>query len=140
MTTAKKSLPQEPTDGEARSVQGPGLLGTLQDTGATTTLSASQSFNMTAWVGHYIMVECETNDCYVLFQWDVDGAQVTPAAGNFDPTIVVKTSATPSVIIPERIYAGAPPRAMVVPDAMNGRVWLAYKSVTGTATLRVKRG
>lgn len=145
MTSAKSQMPQEPTDGEARSVQGPGLLGTLQDTSATTTLGIGQTFNMTAWAGHYIMVEAEVADVLVLFQWDNDGTQPTPAAGNFDATIVAKDAGSPSVIIPERIIAGAPPRAMVVPQTRGGtggpgRVWLAYKGATATGTIKVKRG
>lgn len=140
MTSAKIQLPAEPTDGESRSLQGPGLLGSCNDAAVSTTLGLGQSFNLTAWMGHYILVSAQVADVFVLFQWDDGGTQPTPAVGNFNEAVTAKDATTPSVIVPQRIIAGTPPVSMVVPFSRSGRVWLAYKSASGTATLTVQRG
>jgi len=138
-STTTNALPQAQggfstaSDAEARSVQGPGVANTLQDTNATTTLSASQTFDLGRWAGKYIQVEAEVADVFILFM----PAGTIPSTSNFDPTTIAKDAASPSSKIPTRIYAGAPPRSMIVPE---NATMLAYRGVTATGNIRVIRG
>lgn len=122
------------SDGEARSVVGPGVAGGCQDTSATTTPGAGQAFDLSTIVGHYIQVEAEVADVYINFL----PAGTTPAAGNFDPTTVVKDFSTPATNrkVPLRIVVGVP-RHFVV---QAGYTLMAYRGATATGTIRAVRG
>lgn len=118
--------------GEAMTVIGPGVYGGLLDTSATTTPGAGQTFDLSAMVGHYVMVEAWVNDIYIVFQ----PASATPA---IDASTKVQnfTTITANRKVPTKIVAGAGPRPFVV---VEGYTKLVYAGVSGTGTIVVNRG
>jgi hypothetical protein len=115
----KTNFPTVP-DGAARSVAGP-----TQGWCDAGTSASEEYINLSAWAGHYITIEAETEDHYVAF--------TTAAAG----TIVDGVAATVgTALVPRTIYADTPNPPMVVPP---GATFLAYRTIANAGVLRITR-